>query len=73
MKSTIRNIIEILTSGIPSILKQTKQIYPVKCDLPCGVWTLLHGELISPGPDKPERSSHTNGVFNVIERSERVR
>jgi O-antigen ligase len=47
--------------------KETREIYPVcpvekaygvKCDLPCGVWKLLHGEPISLGrkkPDKPEK------------------
>ena len=31
----------------------TQQIYPVKYDLPCGVWKLLHGEPISLGLNKP--------------------
>jgi len=47
--------------------KETREIYPVcpvekaygvKCDLPCGVWKLLHGEPISLGrnkPDEPEK------------------
>ena len=43
---------------------QTRQIYPVcpvakangvKCDLPCGVRKLLHGEPISLGPNKPKK------------------
>jgi hypothetical protein len=31
LKIIILNIIEISTPGIPSILKETKEIYPVKC------------------------------------------
>jgi len=27
----------------------------MKCDLPCGVRILFHRELISPGPEKPEK------------------
>jgi hypothetical protein len=28
-------------------------MYGVKCDLPCGVWKLLHGEPISLGLNRP--------------------
>jgi len=30
-------------------------VYGVKCDLPCGLWKLLHGEPISLGPNKPKK------------------
>jgi hypothetical protein len=41
----------------------TQQIYPVKCDLPCGMWKLLHGEHISLGlkkPKQPNEPQHCN-------------
>ena len=34
--------------------------YGVKCDLPCGLWKLLHGEPISLGPNQPNKLKKPN-------------
>ena len=43
----------------------TQQIYPVKCDSPCGMRILFHGEPISLGPNKlNEPNKPNNSITN---------